>query len=77
MARGFTQIYGQDFEETSVLIIYIDSLRMLIVIAAVEDMKAEQVNVNNAFTESKLRETIYIKPPPDVLIKSGSTFRLL
>ena len=77
MARGFTQIYGQDFEETFAPTIRIDSLRMLMAIAAVEDMKAEQVDVNNAFTESKLRETIYMKPPPGVSIKSGSTLRLL
>ena len=77
MARGFTQIYGQDFEETFALTIRIDSLRMLIVIAAVEDMEAEQVDVNNAFIESKLRETIYMKPPSSVSIKSGSTLQLL
>ena len=46
-------------------------------IAAVEDMEAEQVDVNNAFTESKLRETIYMKPSSGVSIKSGSTLRLL
>ena len=77
VARGFTQIYGQDFEETFAPTIRIDSLRMLMAIAAVEDMEAEQVDVNNAFTESKLRETIYMKPPPGVSIKSGSTLRLL
>jgi hypothetical protein len=44
---------------------------------AVEDMEAEQVDVNNAFTESKLRETIYMKPPSGVKIRSGSTLRLI
>jgi hypothetical protein len=34
--------------------IRINSLRMLITIIAVKDIKAEQVDVNNAFTESKL-----------------------
>jgi Reverse transcriptase (RNA-dependent DNA polymerase) len=50
---------------------------MLIVIATIEDIEAEQVDVNNAFTESKLRETIYIKPSPGVSIKPDSTLRLL
>jgi len=77
VARGFTQIYGQDFEETIAPTIRIDSLRMLIAIAAVEDMKAEQVDVNNVFIESKLQEIIYIKPLSGVSIKSGSTLRLL
>ena len=77
VARGFTQIYGQDFEETFAPTIRIDSLRMLMAIMAVEDMEAEQVDVNNAFTESKLRETIYMKPPLGVEIRPGSTLRLL
>jgi len=77
VARGFTQIYGQDFEETFAPTIRIDSLRMLMAIMAVEDMEAEQVDVNNAFTESKLRETIYMKPPPGVEIRPGTTLRLL
>jgi Reverse transcriptase (RNA-dependent DNA polymerase) len=54
IARRFTQIYGQDFEETFALTIRIDSLRMLMAIMVVEDMEVEQIDVNNAFTESKL-----------------------
>ena len=30
---------------------------------AVEDMEAHQVDVNNAFTESALHDTIYMHPP--------------
>jgi hypothetical protein len=46
-------------------------------IIAVEDIEAEQVDVNNAFTKSKLRETIYIKPPPGIKIQPKSTLRLI
>jgi hypothetical protein len=34
--------------------IYINSLRMLIAVIIVKDMKAKQVDINNAFTKSKL-----------------------
>jgi hypothetical protein len=48
--------------------IHINSLRMLITIIAVEDIKAKQVDINNAFIKSKLQKTIYIKPSLDVKI---------
>jgi len=64
VARGFSQIYGIDFEDTFAPTLRIDLFRILLCIMALEDMEAEQVDVNNVFTESNLDEDIYIKPPP-------------
>jgi hypothetical protein len=63
VARGFTQIEGIDFKETFAPTIRADSLRILLAIIALEDLEAHQVDVNNAFTEAKLKETIFMKPP--------------
>ena len=43
--------------------IYINSLRMLIAIIIVKDIKIEQIDINNVFTKSKLYKIIYIKSP--------------
>jgi hypothetical protein len=77
VARGFSQVYGIDFEETFAPTMRIDSLRILLCIMALEDMEAEQVDVNNAFTESELDEDIYMQPPPGFPYKLRSGQALL
>ena len=42
----------------------------------IKDMKGEQVNINNVFTESKLHEIIYIKSPLNVKIHKNAILRL-
>jgi Reverse transcriptase (RNA-dependent DNA polymerase) len=54
-----------------------DSLRVLLAIVAVEDLECHQVDVNNAFTESKMNETIYIAPLEGVSIPKGTALRVL
>ena len=55
----------------------IDSLRLLLAFMAIEDMEAEQVDVNNAFTESDLREKIYMQAPNGLHIKFNKVLLLL
>jgi transposase InsO family protein len=71
VARGFSQVEGIDFKETFAPTIRADSLRILLAIIALEDLEAHQVDVNNAFTEAKLNETIYMKPPDGVECEDG------
>ena len=42
-----------------------------------EDLECHQVDVNNAFTESFLKEDIYIKPLPGVSILLGKALYIL
>ena len=60
VTRGFIQIYGINFDETFAPIMRINSLRILLYFMALEDMEAEQVDVNNVFTESIFEEDIYM-----------------
>ena len=77
VARGFSQVYGLDYTETFAPTLRIDSLRILLVIMALEDMEAEQVDITNAFTESELDEVIYMYAPPGLDVKKGRVLRLL
>ena len=71
VARGFTQVYGQDYWETFAPTIRADSLRLLLAIMALEDMEADQADVNNAFTRSGLTEKIYMHPPEGMSVPEG------
>ena len=54
-----------------------DSLRVLLALVALEDLKCHQVDINNAFTESVNTETIYISPPEGVRTAKGRVLRIL
>jgi Reverse transcriptase (RNA-dependent DNA polymerase) len=54
-----------------------DFLRVLLAIVAIEDLEYHQIDINNAFTESKMNETIYIIPPKGVKILRGTALRVL
>lgn len=77
VARGFSQKYGVDFEDTFAPTVRFDTLRLFFAIVAMYDLECHQVDVNNAFTESYLREDIYMKPPPVVIIKPGQAIKIL
>ena len=60
MARGFSQRYGIDYQDTFAPTIRIDLLRVLLALVALENLEYHQVDINNTFTESINIETIYI-----------------
>lgn len=54
VVRGFTQRQGEDFEDTIAPVIRIESLRVLLAIAAEFGMKAHLLDATNAFVGSSL-----------------------
>ena len=54
----------------------IDSIRILLAITALEDLECEHLDVSNAFTESRLKEAIYMDPPPGLELKNGKVLKL-
>jgi hypothetical protein len=77
VARGFLQKYSVDFEDTFALTVRFDTLRLFFAIIAMHDLECHQVDVNNAFTESYLREDIYMKLLLGVTVKPGQVFKVL
>ena len=63
VARGFSQQYGIDYEETFAPTLRFDSLRMLLAIAAHDDLHIHQMDVVSAYLAGKLEEEIYMEPP--------------
>src|SRR5579871_252007 len=63
VAKGFTQIYGVDYNETFVPVVKLLSLRLLLAIAAIEDLEIHQMDVSSAFLLADLEEEIYMDQP--------------
>jgi hypothetical protein len=77
MARGFSQRYDIDYQDTFAPIIRMNSLRVLLIIVTVKDLEYHQININNAFTESVNTEIIYISSLDGVRITKKRVFKIL
>ena len=77
VARGFSQKFGVDFEDTFALTVRHDTLRLFLAVVCQEDLDCEQIDVNNAFTESVLKENIYMQAPDGVDVPPGHVLHLL
>ena len=64
IARGFTQEYGIDYEETFAPVACLTYIRSLIAVAAIHHWPLFQMNVKNAFLNGDLFEEVYMQPPP-------------
>jgi hypothetical protein len=77
VARGFSQRYNIDYQDTFAPIMRIDSLRVLLIIITVKDLECHQININNTFTESMNTEIIYISLLNEVRIIKERVLKIL
>src|SRR3954463_4198483 len=63
VAQGFSQQPSLDYFDTYSPVMRMESLRVLLVIAANLDWEAEQMDVVGAYLNSELEETIYMCQP--------------
>ena len=71
VAKGFTQEYGIDYEETFASVARISSVRAFLVVAAASKWDIFQMDVKNAFLNGDLSEEVYIQPPPGLSVESN------
>lgn len=64
VVKGFTQRPGIDFTETFSPVLKYDSLRVILAIAAVDDLDLFQFDVASAFLQSPLVGELYVEQPP-------------
>ena len=62
-AKGFTQMYGIDYNETFAPVIRMTILRMLLAIAIANDWDVLHVDVKTAFLNAFLKEEVYCEQP--------------
>lgn len=77
VARGFSQVRGTDYNETFAPTVRMDTLRLFLAAAAAEDLECAQFDIKNAFTESHLKEAIYLSPPKGLDVKKGCALQVM
>ena len=68
VAKGFTQEYGIDYEETFAPVARISSVHALLAVAAASKWDLFQMDVKNAFLNRDLSEEFYMQPPPGLSV---------
>ena len=63
-AKGFTQRWGEDYDETFAPVAKYTSIRTLFaLLAGRKNSKIHQMDVNTAFLNSEIEETVYVEQP--------------
>lgn len=64
VAKGFNQVAGFDFSETFSPVIKLVTIRLILSLALTNQWQLIQLDVNNAFLNGLLNETVYMSQPP-------------
>jgi hypothetical protein len=78
VARGFVQQEGIDYDDAFAPVARIESIRMLLALAAQKGWRVHHMDVKSAFLNGDLKEEVYVRQPPGFIIagKEGKVLRL-
>ncbi|KAL4017192.1 hypothetical protein IC575_024868 [Cucumis melo] len=69
VAKGYSQRKGIDYDEVFVPIAHLETIRLLIALAAQNNWKIFQMDVKSAFLNEYLEEEVYLEQPPGYSVK--------
>ena len=64
VAKGYVQQEGIDFDEVFMPVAQMESIRMLLTVAAQEGWLVHHMDVKSAFLNGELKEEVYVQQPP-------------
>ena len=76
VVRGFVQREGIDFEEVFAPVACMESIRLLLALAAAKDWRVHHLDIKSAFLNGELAETVFVRQPLGFTIK-GAEHRVL
>ena len=71
VVKGFTQTYGIDYQKTFALMAKLNTIQILLSLAANYDQPCQQLDIKNAFLNEELEEEVYTVVPPG--LEQGSS----
>jgi hypothetical protein len=76
VVRGFSQVEGEDYDETFAPVAKFSSIRTLLTLSASLDWEIDQMDVETAFLLAPLKDEIYLKLPEGLGNHSGKIVKL-
>jgi hypothetical protein len=71
VSKGYAQREGVDFDEIYAPVARIETVRLLIALAAQNGWKVHHMDVKSAFLNGDLIEEVYVHQPPGFVVKNG------
>lgn len=76
VARGFQQTHGIDYFDTFSPVAKLESLRVLLAVAARDNLVHTQFDITTAFLHGKIKEDIYLEPPEGIQLSADKCLKL-
>jgi len=70
VAKGYVQRQGIDFDEVFAPVARLESVRLLLALAASEGWAVHHMDVKSAFLNGELLEDVYVEQPPGFVVKN-------
>ncbi|GJT30402.1 ribonuclease H-like domain, reverse transcriptase, RNA-dependent DNA polymerase [Tanacetum coccineum] len=79
VSKGYTQEHGIDFEEVSAPVARMETVRLLLTIAANNKWEVHHLDVKSAFLHGDLKEEVYVTQPEGFIKRedNGKVYRLI
>ncbi len=71
VARGFTQTYGVDYNETFAPVAKFTSICCILALTTLEDMEIHQMDMKMTFLNGELEKEIYMEQPQGFVHQGG------